>query len=246
MAEHAPDGLATFGPAHWLALLSIGLTVGVVLAVARCYRTSGATERWLTVGGWILMVIVIWWAARDLLPHRFSLEHSIPVDLSDLARFLTAYALITRAGWAVVTIYYWGLSLNVAALLTPDLRYGENPALEFTMFWVGHGIVLAVPVVLVWGLGYRPTWWGFGAAYLLTAAWAAVGLSVNAVTGANYGYLTEPPAAASPIDAMGPWPIYLLVIALILATVWSVLTWPWNTTRALVGTEPVGRLMRRQ
>lgn len=55
-------------------------------------------------------------------------------------------------------------------------------------------------------IGYQPTWRGCGVAYLLTRAWAAVASAVNALTGANDGYLGHPPAGASLLDVLGPWP----------------------------------------
>lgn len=237
--------MSPFSPEHWLALTVIAVVVVTVVAAARRHRASGATERWVSTSGWVLLIIVVGWALRDLLPDRFSVEHSLPIDLSDLARFITVFALITRAGWAVVTVYFWGLTLNLQALITPNIEYHHQPALEYTMFWVGHGIVLLVPLVFVWGLGYRPTWQGFAFTYLLTVAWAAVGMAVNAVTGANYGYLRAPPTDGSPLDLMGPWPTYLLVVGVVLGVLWALLTWPWTTRRRRAGTEPAGRFMRR-
>lgn len=54
----------------------------------------------------------------------------------------------------MVLAYYWGLSLNLMAVLTPDLTYTVNPVVEFTLFWFSHGAALTTFAVLavVWVL----------------------------------------------------------------------------------------------
>ena len=127
--------------------------------------------------------------------------------------------------------YFWGLTLNLQAVLTPDLNYFQVPALEFAMYWLLHLAALLAPVVLVWGLGYRPTWSGYGTAFALTVGWAGVALVANAVTGANYGYLSRGPVGPSILDALGPWPVYILWEAVLIAVVWALMTWPWTLGR---------------
>jgi hypothetical integral membrane protein (TIGR02206 family) len=52
-------------------------------------------------------------------------------------------------------------------------------------------------------------------------------MTVNWLTGANYGFLNRKPEINSVLDVLGPWPWYLLPeIALILG-VWALMTWPW-------------------
>lgn len=229
-----------FGTAHLLALAATVMVSVVLVLLVRRHRSMPAIDRWLRITGWMLLAIALAWMLWDLLPTRFDLAHSLPVSLSDLARLLIPVALITRAGWAVAVVYYWGLSLNLMALLTPDLNYNFFPPLEYGMFWLAHIAAFAVPVVLVWGLRYRPTWRGFGFAYLFTVAWAVVTMGLNVLTEANYGYLNRPPEGGSLLDLMGPWPVYLLVAAAVLAVGWALITWPWTMRRLMQDTDRIG------
>src|SRR5699024_7273331 len=128
----------------------------------------------------------------------------------DATRFITGIALITRAGWAINICYYWGLTLNLQSIITPDLNYFDYPALEFAQYWFFHIAVFVVPIVFVWGLGYQPTWRGYRDAYTGAIIWAAIACTANAITGADYAYLNRGPAGASILDLLGPWPIYVL------------------------------------
>lgn len=86
--------------------------------------------------------------------------------------------------------------------------------------------------MFIWGLGYPPTWRGFGATYTGAVIWAAVAFTANTFTGANYAYLSRGPAGASILDLLGPWPIYIFWEAMIIAVVWAMTTLPFETSRA--------------
>src|SRR5690606_9548128 len=115
-------------------------------------------EVWITRSGWILLVLTLLWMAWGMLPANWDINESLPFHFSDALRLVTAIALITRSGWAIVTSYFWGLTLNLQSFITPDLNYFQVPALEFAMYWLLHIAALIAPVVLVWGLGFQPTW----------------------------------------------------------------------------------------
>lgn len=235
-----------FGTAHLVALGATAVISVTLVVLVRRNRGSPAVDRWCGRVGWALLVISVGWMLWDLLPPRFDLAHSLPVGLSDLARVIIPLALLTRSGWTVAVAYYWGLSLNLMALLTPDLSYSFFPPLEYGMFWLSHIAAFTVPVVLVWGMGLRPTWRGFGFAYLFTVGWAVTTMGVNAVTGANYGYLNQPPEGGSLLDLLGPWPVYLFAVATILAVGWALITWPWATRGLTAATVSTGAgLVRR-
>lgn len=162
-----------------------------------------------------------------MLPANWDIEQSLPFHLSDALRFVTAIALITRSDWAIALSYYWGLTLNLQSVITPDLTYSDRYVLEYIEYWYFHGTVLLVPIVLCWGLGYRPSWRGYAFTLASTFAWAGVAGIANAVTGANYMYLARAPEIASALDVLGPWPMYILSEVALVSGVWALITWPW-------------------
>ena len=235
-----------YGAEHLVMLALIAMVC--VLAVRWARRAPAAqVDRALRITGWLLLVNAVFWTLWGLMPWAWNLEESLPLHFSDALRFVLPIALITQAHWAIVIAYFWGLTLNMMSVLTPDLNYFVSVPLEFAQYWVAHGAGVVVPVVLVWGLGYRPTWRGYGLALGATLGWALIAVTGNALTGANYGYLNRAPAGPSILDLLGPWPQYLLVEAALIAVAWSLMTLPWTLRDRGLGTPFSGpdRLLRR-
>lgn len=219
--------MAPYSPEHWAALMVIAVATPLLVRAVR----GRDVDRWITVAGWVMLVVSVWWMGWDMRPTVFDVQRSLPLHLSDMARLTTSLALITRKWWWVAPTYYWGLTLNVQSLLTPDLNYFVDPRLEYLMYWLLHAAVFIAPIVLVWGRGMRPTWTWYQVTWVFSLAWMAVTMLINVVTGSNYGYLNAHPPGRSLLDAMGPWPTYLGVGCGILAVTWAGMTWPWERLR---------------
>lgn len=225
-----------YGVEHVTVLVVIVVITVVCVVVTRRTREDDSTMRVLRISGWVLLAVSAVWMVWGMLPANWDVHQSLPFHFSDAARYLAAIALITRAGWAIVILYYWGLTLNLQSVLTPDLNYLQFPVLEFAMYWILHAAVLIAPIVLTWGLGYRPTWRGYAFTFGATVAWAAVAFVVNLMTGSNYSYVSGGPAGASLLDVLGPWPLYLLSVAGLMLVVWGLMTWPWETEKSRAAT----------
>lgn len=230
-----PIGRMTpYGMEHWAALaVTVCAGIALVIIVRRTVQRHGRAraDRGFVIAGWALLAVVIAWMVWDLLPMNWNIGQSLPFQLSDAARVVTAAALITRRWWLIAITYYWGLTLNLQSIVTPDLNYFHAPALEYVAYWVFHIAVLLAPIVFVWGAGERPSWRGYTVSLGATAAWAAVAGTVNAITGANYGYLAHAPVGPSALDFLGPWPQYLLWEGVLIVAVWALITLPWVARR---------------
>ncbi len=106
------------------------------------------------------------------------------------------------------------------ALITPDL-WSPWPSYPAIYFFVEHGGIVVAISVLVFGgtahLSRRPPWRAFA---LLMALAGVLGV-IDAVTGANYMYLSRKPKSASLLDMLGPWPVYIAAGAVLaLALFW--------------------------
>ncbi|MGP9538799.1 YwaF family protein [Brachybacterium sp. AOP43-C2-M15] len=246
VAEGSLGHMPAYGGTH-LAVLALLVLVAVLL-VRRARRSAvERVDRALRLVGWVLLVNSALWTLWGFMPWAWNLHESLPLHYSDALRFIVPIALILQARWAIVVAYFWGLTLNLQSVLTPDVNYFVWIPLEFAQYWIAHGAGVLAPVVLVWGLGYRPTWRGCAVALAVTVGWALIAVTGNALTGANYGYLNRAPAGPSILDLLGPWPQYLLLEAVLIAVVWSLMTLPWVLRDRRAGTPLSGRggLVRR-
>lgn len=235
--EFAEDRLPqVFGALH---VVLLGVTaVASVLAVWGFRRTGVAQTRIkiLRAAGWVLLGFALAQTIWSVLPTNWNIGSALPLHYSDVLRFITAIALIRQSRWAVAVSYYWGLTLNPQAMVTPHPSMLVAPSVDFFLYWVLHIAVFVAPLVLVWGMGFRPQWRDFWRTYVLAIAWAVVLMPMNAWLGTNYGFVNRPPAGASLIDWLGPWPIYVVVMAAIAGILWAVMTLPWATQRRTCST----------
>jgi hypothetical integral membrane protein (TIGR02206 family) len=229
----AQQEFSAYGPSH-IVVLAV-FVVGAALLVWAGRRLD---DRQAKVLGRVLAVLlaatfVVALIYKLLRPH---LDTSVPLQLCDVAELVAAYALWSQRHWAFVLTYYWGLVLSSQALLTPDIGTPEEGAPDFPhhlfiTFFVLHVLVVWSAVYLTWGRRSRLRWRDLRFAVIVTLTWFAVTFTFNTIFGTNYGYLNAKPPTASVLDALGPWPLYLLVEVAIVIGVWALMTWPWERSR---------------
>jgi hypothetical integral membrane protein (TIGR02206 family) len=220
----------SYGFTHWALLLLTVVGAVWLVRFGRRYRDTPTEARFTRVFAIVQLAVTVGFMALWLVPPLFTLGQSLPLHLSDLLRLVTGFALLSKRPWAYGLCYYWGLTLNPQALLTPDLHPDVAPLLEIISYWVQHILVMWAVLYLTWGLGLRPTWRSYRLALAATIGWAMVVFGVNRGLGTNYGYLNGKPSGGSLLDLMGGWPAYLLVVLALAATVWALITWPWTRT----------------
>lgn len=217
-----------FGTQHLviLGVFALGCLVVVLLGRRLSERADASFRR---ISGVVILVACGPFEAVDWLHAASHWRTLLPVQICDVAWLIAAVALLTRRPRWSALLYYWGLTLSLQGVLTPDLDH-TFPDLQFFGFWVRHLAPVWAAAYLV-GAGAGPSWRGYRFVLAVTALWAATMMTLNAVLGSNYGYLNAKPASHSLLDLLGPWPWYVGVEAVLVIVVWALLTWPWNRGR---------------
>ncbi|GAA3666203.1 TIGR02206 family membrane protein [Arthrobacter ginkgonis] len=218
------------GFSHWLILLLVAAGAVLLVWLGRALRGTRAEESLARGFAIVLLAYAGTMLIVRMLPARWNIDLSLPLHVSDLTWMVAVYALWTRSRWAFALTYYWGLTLNPQAMITPAVRPGF-PDLAFIDFWLQHALVVWAAVYLTWGLGLRPDWAAFRTAVACTLGWAVVVFCFNVAAGTNYGFLNAKPVNPSALDLMGPWPWYLAVELVVVLALWALITWPWTRTR---------------
>lgn len=151
----------------------------------------------------------------------------LPMHLCDWALLITAAALWWQVPRFFEVAYFWGLAGTIQGLLTPAID-PAFPAWRHAAFFAVHsGIVIGV-LFLVFARRLRPVpaslprVWFWSEIYLLAA------LTVNALTGQNYGFLAHPPITPSLLDVFprAPW-LYVATINAVALGAFALLYLPW-------------------
>jgi hypothetical integral membrane protein (TIGR02206 family) len=216
-----------YGPSHW-AVIAV-FVVGALVLV--WFGRSQNEQRGRRLGRILGILTALIYAA--ILVYIFTPPSidSVPLQLTDLATVVAAYALWSEKQWAYALIYYWGLVLSTQALISPALQSLDFPHYQFLAFWAIHLLVVWAAIYLTWGRGMRPRWRDLRLAVVVTLTWALVTFTFNRITGTNYGFLNRKPSTSSLLDVMGPWPWYVFLAATLVVIVWALMTWPWERLR---------------
>ena len=200
--------MALFGLLH-LAILAATLIASAGLAwTARESATAGRVAR--VVLGVGLAVNELTWYGYRYSQEGFRFPEGLPLELCDVAVWVTVIACLSRSVVATELVYFPGLGGSAMAMLTPDL-WAPCPSYPTTYFFVAHGAVIAAISLLVFGrlvtLRKGCVLRVFGLTNLYVVAVAVF----DRMFQTNYLYLCQKPANASLLDLFGPWPIYIFV-----------------------------------
>lgn len=214
-----------YGLSHWLVLLTFAVGAALLVRAGRSHSSVTAARRFSRGFAVLIGALYATTQLASMVPPN--LGSSVPLQLSDLVSVVSAYALWTHRRWAFALTYHWGLVLSTQALVSPALRGPDFPHYGFLAFWAIHLLVVWAAIYLTWGLGMRPSWRSYRITATVTVAWALFTFTFNSIAGTNYGFLNAKPATPSLLDVLGPWPWYLVPLAVLVLGAWALMTWPW-------------------
>jgi hypothetical integral membrane protein (TIGR02206 family) len=205
-----------FGPLH-LAILVANLAVPAGLAfVTRRYWSCAAATRIALAS--ILAADGLSWHLYRYFAQGVGFPDILPLEMCDIAFWLTVIALLTLEEHIFELAYYWGLAGSGMATITPYLRTPLH-TYQSCQYFTGHCLLIIGVLYLLWSGQARPrarSWWFALCSLNLYAAMIAV---VDWLGGTNFMYLREKPASMSLLDMLGRWPWYIVAsefVALIL------------------------------
>jgi hypothetical integral membrane protein (TIGR02206 family) len=193
----------------------------VATAVAAVAMVRGARRHpaWVATAARVMAFFILAAFVTEQLVYAlrgtWSQRVNLPFQLTDAVTLVSVVALWRpQRALFVELLYYWAFSASLQALITPDLRRPFPDILYFTYFVTHAGPILAA-CLLVFGCLRLPRVGAVWRAYGLTACVAVVAAGATLLTGGNYMFLRHKPAGGSLLDALGPWPWYILAAALL-------------------------------
>jgi len=222
------DGFAPFGVVHWLVVGVCALLLAAIALLGR--RLRGKPREWRVRQALAIFALAYWIAYNTWWNwNGLDLRTGLPLQACDVSGLLAPFALLTLNRWLRATLYFWAFAFATMAFIQPTLTQGPAHVV-FWAFWIAHLAILCCATYDLAALGFRPDWSDLVRAMVVAFAWAAVALSVDVLIRANYGYIGNPSAGTRIpplVEAFGPWPQRLLVMAAIAAFVFLMLLLPW-------------------
>lgn len=204
----APEPFHPFGPLH---LITVVLVLGLIAALVAWGRR--ATPESARLGARVLGVtLLVYYALEGWL--RVATMGVPPVlllpfELCSALYFIGAFALIAHNAIAYELLFFWAFAGTVHALITPTPLEGW-PSVEYVRYFVSHGLLILAASYAVLALDRAMTWMSLLRAAIALQLWEGLVALVDWGLDQNFMYLRRPPPSPTLIDALGPWPIYLL------------------------------------
>ena len=229
----SPRAFKPYGLAH---LVVIGLTVSLPFILAAFVRKSRRPRSEQIIGRFFALLLLLNYVGFEVYlaaTEGLTWQKALPFQLCDWAMVTTIVSLLTgRERWLEVS-YFWGIGGTLQAILTPDLKYAF-PDVHFWTFFIAHsGIVVAIAFLMI-VKRYRPRWVSIVRVFAWSELYFAVTITVDLLTGENYGYLLHKPASASLLDMLSTnWAVYLIQMHLLALIFYVVLHLPFAVYNAI-------------
>ncbi len=214
-----------FSPPHGL-ILSLIASLGVACALLVRRYPAAARPMRLALGSFLLVNELVWYTYR-LSTEGFRFPEGLPLQLCDVALWMTVVAAVTMRHLPLEIAYFAGLGGTSLAIITPDL-WAPLASYPSIYYFLAHGGVVVTLVFLVGGGLLQPRPDCLWRVVLILNGYAlSVGI-FNAVYGTNYFFLCRKPASATLLDYMGPWPYYILTGEVIAIALFWLLALPFR------------------
>lgn len=225
-----PPPFVAFAPSHLAVLALVAALAGGMIWVARSGRWPALAK---TQEIALVVLLLAGWPAEwlsSVYMKAVTWETILPVQLCDLASFAAALTLLTKNRLTAELAYFWAMAGTVNGLITPALDFAfPHPA--FWAFFLLHGSVVAAAAYVIGGLRLWPrpgaVWRAFGCSVL----YLCIILLLNKWLGTNFAFVCEKPETASLMDALGPWPWYVLALIPLSLVIFTVLYTPFYLLR---------------
>lgn len=225
-----PDGVGTpsFGPVHiaWLcsALFIIVLTVLIYRRQSEPVRQK--VQRVLIVIAAVLEISRWIWAA--VIGH-YNVIEMLPLHLCSLSIWMEVAAVFTKKDFLKEFGYALCMTGALAALLTPDWSVYPFLSFQYLHSVTVHTLLLLIPVLWVWGDGFRPDFRRLPKCFLILILFATPIYFLNFILKSNYLFLREAPKD-TPIeifDTLFGNPGYLIPLFMLILLIWLIFYLPW-------------------
>jgi hypothetical integral membrane protein (TIGR02206 family) len=201
-----------FGTWHLVALLVIVLINLGMLGIRRCSEKTRTIVRWS-------MAIVLWldeasWHIWNIYWGHWTLAQ-LPLHICSVLIWLAGFMLIFKNYRIYEFAYFIGIGGAMQALLTPDAGIYGFPHYRIFQTMISHGLLITSTIYLTTVEGFRPSWKSLWRVVIGLNVYAVLIYPVNLLLGTDFLFINGKPATASLLDALPPWPYYLLYFLLL-------------------------------
>jgi hypothetical integral membrane protein (TIGR02206 family) len=223
---HDGPAFALFGTGH---LAALAIIAAVLMFLIWGWRDPSdlakRRARWLIIG--LFLILELSWHGWNLGNGGWSMQRHLPLHTCSISAWLSIYVLLTRSYRVYEIIFFIGIAGASQSLLTPDAGPYGLPHFRAIQTLATHGLIIIAMVYMTTIEKFRPTWSSVWRTMLIANIYLVLVTAVNVSLDSNYMYTLRKPSTASLLDAMGPWPWYLVVAEFAALAIFTLLYLPF-------------------
>lgn len=222
------SGIAQFSATHLAWVLTAGILVLAALLIYRRQAAAHCRRMELVLAMLLTASYLLRWIWAIVIGHYYAAE-MLPLQLCALSAAMEIAAVFSRKPLLKEFGYACGIPGALVAFIMPGI--GPYPLWHFyyLLFILDHTILILLPMIWVWGDGFRPDVRRLLRCFILLLVMVGGDVVINARIGSNFMFLNFVPADTSlkPVADLFGNPGYQFVMAAILFVVWGMLYAPW-------------------
>jgi len=202
-----------FGTWHLVALTIIILINFAMLGFRNSSERTKTTVRWV-------MAIILWlneisWHVWNIYWGHWTIQTMLPLHICSVLVWLAGFMLVLKNYRIYEFAYFIGIGGAMQALLTPDAGIYGFPHYRVFQTFIAHGLLITSAIFMTTVEKFRPTWKSFWRVIIGVNIYAAIIFPINLLLGTDYLFINGKPVTASILDALPPWPYYILYMEMI-------------------------------
>ncbi|MBJ7881280.1 TIGR02206 family membrane protein [Gelidibacter salicanalis] len=211
---------------HWMPVL-IGLLLGSGLIVYARQKLNKQQQEFLihvlAVG---MSLTVISFHLHQYSLGTYNIQNDLPLYLCSLLAILMPVFTHFRKYWMYEILVFWIIAGTVQAIITPDIATGF-PTFNYFRYWAVHLGLLTIIFYATLVFKMAPNFKSIFKSIFALQVYVVLMVVTNYLLNANYFYLNEKPKSASLLDYFGEWPLYIIVVQLILIPYFLIIYLPF-------------------
>ncbi|WP_189360214.1 YwaF family protein [Algibacter mikhailovii] len=205
-----------FGSVEHLVPILLFVLFGVYL-IRYAKRKWAPKKQWKVLNGLACLIsaVLILFHLNKMLFGTYSFTTDLPLYLCSLLGLIIPVFTYYKKYWMYELLLFWIIGGTLQGVLTPDIQEGF-PSFDYFRYWTVHLGLLIIIFYATFVFDYRPKLKSVFKSFFAFQVYILMMVIINSVMNANYFYLNEKPVSASLLDYFGEWPMYVLVVQIII------------------------------
>lgn len=144
----------------------------------------------------------------------YKITTDLPLYLCSLLALLIPIFTYYRKFWMYEILLFWIIAGTLQGVITPDIPEGF-PAFDYFRYWVVHLGLLIIIFYAIFVFKMKPTFKSVFKSFFALQMYIIFIVIINYILDANYFYLNKKPQSTSLLDYFGEWPLYIIVVQLV-------------------------------